>query len=148
MRAFFCLLLLIPHLSFATAPSRLKDLVNDYIYDLSVEWDQNNASYEIKRTEEFKKELTLLIKTGLTRQEIYEVFSSLDLRAIESELSLLDTSDAEMMTQFVAQKKFDSIKRGVDWRGVNPLLMGSFIGAGIWTVILLSNALDTQAEVL
>ena len=147
MQVLFFLFLLMPQLTSASEP-RLKKLVNEYIYDLSVEWDQNNASYEVKRTEEFKRELSELITAGITRHEIYEVFSGLDLKAIESELSLLDTTDTEVMAQFVAQKKYDSIKRGVDWRGVNPLLMSSFIGAGIWTVILLSNALDTQAEVL
>jgi hypothetical protein len=147
MKYFFSLLLF-TQLCFANDPCSLKNLVNDYIYDLSVEWDQNNVDYELRRTEEFKQDIATLIRLGLTREEIYEFFSGLDLKSIESELTLMDSLDPHAMARFVARKKIESIKRAVDWRGLNPLLTTSFIGAGIWTVILLSNALDTQAEVL
>lgn len=86
-KSLLLILCIVPQLSFASHPRALKDLVDDYTYSMTVEWDQSNQDFYQSKTEEFQKQLSVLVENGLTEQEVKSVFPEVNQNVPEGELA-------------------------------------------------------------
>ncbi len=127
-----------------TVPA-LEDALDQYHYDLSVEWDQKDQKFFDLKTVEFFSKLSVLIKDqGLSQEEIMTVVKNKSsnpelVNALKLKLSLLSKgASMEELTQMVKDASKEIYSQGASWNGrsagylIVPLLFGAIVGYSIW----------------
>jgi len=123
----------------------LNDLVDQYEYQMTVEWDQENDVFSQKATQSFFDELSKLSQNGLTEKDILEVLSSKSLsqkqiEALKLQLKPLVSSvnRNEELAHVISQYSKQTYQNGASWNGSVIVMAGvgvvvaALLGYGIW----------------
>lgn len=124
----FLLLLSLPQMIFASNPGTLKDLLDDYNYSMTVEWDQKDISFEKQKQKEFEEGINGLISAGLTKEEVL-LATGIDIGAVAAEVKSLNLSNSSDIAAFLKNHK--QFKRGASWSG--EVIVGAIGAAAIIT---------------
>lgn len=118
-------------------------LLDNYQYELTVEWDQKDQEFYNSKTKIFFEELEKLIKAGLTTEEITDLVSakaknSQVVEAIKLKMNLLGGLNFEELVQIIKSSSKDLYLEGASWNGsvifpvIAGLLVAGVIGYFIW----------------
>lgn len=109
-----------------------KNLVNDYQYAVTVEWDQQDKDFFNLKSTEFSEALDNLFESGLSSQDIKEAFPQMT-----SNLPLTLTRDS--FSDWVKENKKNFFSQGASWDGTAVLVYGGiaalfigFISYSVW----------------
>ncbi len=121
-------------------------ILDDYHYDLIVEWDQKDPDFYETKTKVFFKNLQRLIEEeGLSQEEINSIISrkvsnKKIIEALKLKMSLMKGATSEDLTQMIKSSVGDMYREGASWNGyvVIPvafgLLIAAAVGYAIWWV--------------
>jgi hypothetical protein len=120
-------------------------VVDEYYYDLSVEWDQKDQKFYDAKTKEFFTKLeTLINNEGLSQTEIINLLKSKikDQAMIDSlvvKMSVLNKSESvEELLKVVKDSSQHLYTRGASWNGqvilqaTAALIVAAAIGYAVW----------------
>jgi hypothetical protein len=107
-----------------TVREDLTSALNDYEYNMVVEWDQKDSAKAEAFNKEFSSALEKLFKQGLTQEELLSVVekrvtSKERFEAIKMKASLLQNSasDARSIADLLQRELSDMGHRGASWNG-------------------------------
>lgn len=110
----------------------LQELVNDYQYSITVEWDQNDKEYLDQKSNEFSIALDDLFKAGLTSEDIKKAYPQV-AESIPQNLT------RESFNNWVKESSGKFYSQGANWNGTAVLFYGGlavffigFISYSIW----------------
>lgn len=125
--------------------AELERAMDDYHYNLSVEWDQKDQKFYDAQTKAFFAKLEKLIKEdGMSQSEIMNLVekkanNKAVVDALKLKLTLLSKgASAEEMAAIVRESAKDMYSQGASWNGsvvvpvVIGLLVAAVIGYSIW----------------
>jgi hypothetical protein len=112
--SFLLLLILVPQMLFASSSESLKNIMDDYNYSMTVEWDQRDMAFANQKRIEFVTQLNSLVASGLTKDDIVAA-TGLNLDVIQHEIEILNLRNTEDLVQFLIQHK--EFKTGANWVG-------------------------------
>jgi hypothetical protein len=112
--AFLMLMLMLPQILFAAHPESLKNLIEDYTYSMTVEWDQSDMTFANQKRADFVHGLSTLVANGLTKEEIISA-SGVNLESIKDQVEMLNLKSSEEVASFLISRK--EFKKGANWVG-------------------------------
>ena len=112
--AFLIMMLMLPQIVFAANPESLKNLIEDYTYSMTVEWDQQDMAFANQKRADFVHGLSSLVDSGLTKEEIM-IASGVNLESIKNEVEMLNLNSSEEVASFLITRK--EFKKGANWVG-------------------------------
>ena len=136
--------------AFAGNTELLKQVLDEYNYSLSVEWDQKDQNFYDQKTKEFFNSLNVLvIEKGLNKEDILSLLEKsvkdkYVLEAMKTRFSL--NQDSEINTQQILEV-FQETNRGLYQRGASwidgdtllwiggGLVVAALIGYSIWFAV-------------
>jgi len=144
----FIALLLTICISFNVSASTIKELdllVDNYQYDLSVEWDQNDKKFYEEKTNHFFSELSVLMASKkITSEDLVafvekKISNKAELEAMKLKLTLLgQVKTPEQLSRVLQEHTKSFYFKGASWNGqavasvvVGALVLG-LIGYVIW----------------
>lgn len=119
-------------------------LLDNYSYDLTVEWDQKDQNFYNQKTQEFFAQTEKLIsEKGLSKKDMISVVENKTnnkeiIEALTLKFSMMKNFSLEEMLQEVKASSKDIYSEGVSWNGywIAPvavlLIIGGIIGYSIW----------------
>jgi hypothetical protein len=108
------MMLMLPQILFAAHPESLKNLIEDYTYSMTVEWDQQDMAFANQKRADFVHGLSSLVEKGLTKEEII-IASGMNLESIKNEVEMLNLKSSEEIASFLITRK--EFKKGANWVG-------------------------------
>lgn len=105
---------MLPQIVFAANPESLKNLIEDYTYSMTVEWDQQDMAFANQKRADFVHGLSSLVDSGLTKEEIM-IASGVNLESIKNEVEMLNLNSSEEVASFLITRK--EFKKGANWVG-------------------------------
>lgn len=128
---FIIALLLIPQLALASVAPTLKEVMDDFNYSVTVEWDQQDQKFLEEKTQKLNHDIQVLIENGLTKEEIVEV-SGLDMN-----VEAIDFKNPAEVANYV--RTHQTAAKGASWNG-DVLAIGVVVGLAVlvlaWAVKL------------
>ena len=119
--------------------------IDEYYYDLSVEWDQKDQAFYDLKTKEFFTNLERLIKEeGLTQDQIVNLLKNkikdqTMIDALVVKMSLLKNSGSAVdLAKVIKDSTKDLYSRGASWNGqviwqaTAALLVAAAVGYAVW----------------
>ncbi len=141
-------LALISFSSFANTKQEFSNLINEFNYSLTVEWDQVDQVQLENRMSEFRKKLEVLKASGLDEQTVQDVFKEKSLsphtsKQIEFLVSRGKLKTSEEILNYVQQNPHLFSMSGASWNGEAMVKVFWVTGIILVTtaVILLLNSL-------
>lgn len=102
-----------------------QNLVNDYQYSITVEWDQKDKDFIDQKSIEFSEGLDELFEAGLSSHDIKSAFPKM-------KMSLPEVITRESFSDWVEENKNHFFSQGANWNGTAVLFYGGiavfFIG--------------------
>jgi hypothetical protein len=122
--------LMVPQLVFASHGAKLKELYDDYVYSMTVEWDQNDKDFASQKISAFEADVEELIAGGLTKADVLNA-TGVDVESLSEEVGALDINDSIKIFDFL--KNHSQFKKGASWNG--EVIAGA-IGLTTFVVII------------
>jgi hypothetical protein len=123
----------------------LDELIDQYEYQMTVEWDQEDSQFLQKTTQDFYEELSKLSQNGLNEKDILDVLSSKSLgadriEALKHALKPLTSkaNKSEELAKIISEYSKDVYQNGASWNGSIIVMAGvgivavSLLGYSIW----------------
>ena len=119
-------------------------LLDNYHYDLTVEWNQKDQNFYTQKTQEFFAQTEKLIREkGLTQKDMLSVVEKKTnnkevVEALTLKFSMMKDFSLEEMLQGLKDSSKDMYSEGASWNGywIAPvavlLIIGGIIGYSIW----------------
>lgn len=101
----------------------LENVFDDYTYAMTVEWDQHDADFKANQTRVLFDQLSNLMHSGLTSQDIQNFIESRTVLAPQAELALManeSTSINDLISKF-DNHSFSFYNAGASWTGTEKL---------------------------
>lgn len=133
------------------ASSGLNEVVDDYNYTMTVEWDQVDQDFYNTQTEIFVNKIQGLIANGLTQKEVENfVAARISDKASLEKLALV-SKNAKTTQDVVALLKDHSLnlyQRGANWNGEVVLTIATSTIAAVYVIWVTYSLikLDPEAE--
>lgn len=109
---------------------KLQDIVNDYEYAVTVEWDQIDKDFFNQQNEKFSLALDDLFEQGLTSEDVFQAYPT-------AKLNFPTTLTRQTLTDWM--KDQSHFARGANWNGTAVLFYGGvgavfigFIAYSVW----------------
>lgn len=133
------------------ATTTLKEVMDSYYFDVTVNWDQKDADKLAALNEQLKAEVLELVKNGLTMKEVSILLRESSLANRDQEiLSLLrDESgmiSAEKMMAFVQEHSGEFYQDGASW-APDALSIGIYGTLGLLLVWAIVDAATTPDDI-
>ncbi len=140
----FCIMMNV--LAASGTVKELERQLDEYHYVLAVEWDQKDQAFYKKQTDEFLAKVSdLIIKKGLTKEDILELSekkmkNKQAFEAIKLKMTLLQKgATPEELAQALRESSKEFYANGASWiGGMDPILTGFIalfviaIGCAVW----------------
>lgn len=135
-------LMMIPSFAFASHAESFKAAIDEYAFNMTVEWDQKDKAFSEAQGKAFKAEFSSLLLKGLTASEIKAVLASYGQIPVgmDLELALLDTTDAKAVNAFFNAKMDQAYARGASWNGAASIAAPLIVIGLIVAIILMNNS--------
>lgn len=125
----------------------LNQLMNDYHYSMTVEWDQTDSDFQKNTTAQFSKGMKKLIQEkGLTKEELLSVLESRvksqeELAGLKLKVSLLPKDLSEEQEIVYLLNSVEQGNQGASWNG--EVLAKSFLAiVVVFMAISLANSIQ------
>lgn len=128
----------------------LKELMDDYEYALTVEWDQKDKKFFDDQTARFLNQMENMLKDGsLSKVEILEVINQEVLQApikrdLVEKINLLNQASPAEMAKIISENATSLYLRGSSWAPSAGMVFG--VGVGIVVVLGLIGIALTEAR--
>ena len=132
------LILMLPQIVFAARPENLRDLIDDYSYAMTVEWDQKDMAFAHTKRAEFVTALSTFAQNGLTKEEIVAA-TGVDLVSIKNEVDRLNLRNADEVANFLINRR--EFQKGASWVGDVVLATVFFTPFIIMIALMIDGAL-------
>jgi hypothetical protein len=113
--------LLIPQLVFASQREQFRSLVDEYLYEMTVEWDQKDKVFSLNQGKQFQQGFAHLLNTGLDKSDIEAVLTSyqgiVNVERINLELRLLNVTNPTVLGQYLTKNVKELYSQGPSWNG-------------------------------
>lgn len=136
-------LLLVPQFALASSTEALKNLMDEYHYAMTVEWDQRDPIFAQEAQKSFEQGLEELRVQGLSTQQLKSVVP-LDWKKIETEFAMTDLSNPVELRTLIERNTQRS--KGAAWNGevLGPVIVLGLLAAVIgWIAV---EAVKTNRE--
>jgi hypothetical protein len=110
----FILTLMMPQLAFASSTLSLKDVLDNYTFEMTVVWDQKDATFAEQKEAELTAGIEKLMAEGLTKNDVLEA-TGYDIQPLLVEVSALNLSSSSEIGEFLKTHKQSS--SGANWAG-------------------------------
>lgn len=125
------------------AATGLKEALDQYHYNITVEWDQQNADQLNSFEEELKSNIEELIQKGHSPEALMnEAVSLLKDEALKEDLSEIlskrDSVSKEELTSLLQQKADSMHAKGASWNAVTKIILGVVIGYVVLKALMLT----------
>lgn len=123
----------------------LSSAFDEYQYALTVEWDQQDKSFQEAQTKAFFQKISLLMSEGLTQEKVLamaeaKMANKEALAALKAKLTVLNRFESpEQLAKFLSQNSKMFYAQGASWNGsVDPMTallvvgIAAIIGYAIW----------------
>jgi hypothetical protein len=131
-------LLLVQNMAQATPTNALKQVYDDYVYALTVEWDQVNEAELQAIHAEFDGKLTLLREAGILNEASVK-------ELLKGELPAALTAGQELSeVKQILEQYILTQNRGASWDGTRGLLM--VVGWGFLPALIIIYAITTSGR--
>jgi hypothetical protein len=143
IRIFLCLIIT-TQFAFASVASELKQAIDEYYYAITVEWNQKDEEFLEQQNEVLNTKISLLMKDGISIEDLKEAFPSLNINKIEHDLLQVNTKDQSSINEFIKKTQAE-YKKGASWNG-EVIGAGIAIAVGIYLVVNIVLALNKRAN--
>jgi hypothetical protein len=117
LKTMFIVAIFIPQFAFSSNSEAFKNLVNDYSYDMSVEWDQLDKDYASQKEQEFRSSFALLVDQGLTEEDMVAAFPLINVDQIKDAMNGKELSSQEVISEFIQNNSRTLYSSGASWNG-------------------------------
>jgi hypothetical protein len=126
MKKLILLMTLLPQLVFAGQGQNLKSVMDNYVFAMTVEWDQKDKEFARSQEEIFIGELRELMKKDLTVDELLATLSAVN-----------PSLNPQVVSEFVKRKSSQGYAEGASWNGDGFPIIWGIAAAGVITAIVL-----------
>jgi len=149
--AIFITLLLVPQIALASQASRLKQVMDEYHYSLTVEWNQDDPDFLKVQKEKFQEAIEDLIKQGLSIEDLKLAFNTRSEQRFDElikEMQSKNINDRDEIIQFIQDQLAANYSRGASWEddGIGPAV-GALAVMGLLGFMLYNLITEDHSDV-
>lgn len=154
LKAIVLAVVLIPQMGFSSNDIAFKNVVDDYVFSMEVEWDQIDKKFATLKEQELKDNIYSLIQNGLTDIDVITAFPDYRSDILLNEIKKINISNDRELIEFITKNKEQLYKQGASWNALNENLgfkIGVAIGLGFILILnqrIKTNCADKQMNVI